>query len=236
MNRSTFLRRSLLLAGLAVFGFGLSACGDDDPVAPEPTTSSKVIVMHANPGTSNNVVFKQDVNTLATLGYGTVGTSTVRDGNRTVDVRGLDGSSLGSVGVTLDSTTSTWVLFTGTLTDRAVFKATTKKITPSASSAAVRVIHASHNAGDINLKLNSLNGSPFTTDKISYKGASAYTDLPVSTERLIVVKTSDAATSALEIPLTGQITAGQSYTIVVYGSADAQADPTVKLTSKIVAD
>lgn len=232
LRRSGFLMTLVVMVGL---GIGISSCGDD-PVAPQPTGSSKVTVMHANAGITSDVIFKHDTTTLSRITYGAFGSAQVNNGNRRIDVRAIDGSVLGFTDVVLDTTTSTWVFFSGTLTQKDAYKVTTKKLTNvSAGNAAVRVVNASHNAGDIILKLNSLNGSAFTTGNLAYKNGSTYIEIPITTTQLVAVKP-DNTTQLTTIALTGVLATGKHYTVVIYGSTDPNADPSVALTSKVVAE
>lgn len=239
MNRLlTISRIWLLLIAIVAAGAQFSACSDDPAAPPAPTGSSKIVVMHANTDNTNEVLFKRDTATLAQLAYGGTATVTIPNGNSTISVRALSGTELKSTGVSLDSSTSTYVFFSGTAAAPEAFAIKTPKVTPSAPNASVRVVHASNNAGDISIKLNDLTGLSFTQNKLSYKSSTSYVTLPVaSTNSLIIVKgEGTAATQLLSIGTNGVFAAGKSYTVVIYGSADPNAATSVKLTSKIIED
>lgn len=235
MHRFSISTRYLLALIVAAFSVGLAACGDDSPTSPGPTGSSTIHIMHTNPGITSDVVFKSDTTTLGRLAYGIAATASVNNGSRTIAVRATDGTQLTSQSFTLDTTLSVWVVFTGNLDTKESFTVSTKKLVPPADNASVRVVHASKNAGDINIKINTVTGFPFTQNKISYKSATEYVTVPVAaTNKLIVLKAEGVGNTLEEIPTA--FVSGKSYTVIVYGSTDVNADPSVQLTYKIVED
>jgi len=241
MNRLlTISRFWLFLFAIVVAAGAFSACGDDPAGPPAPTGSSKITVMHANTEITGDVLFKRDTTTLSgnQIAYGATANATVPNGSSTIAVRALSGSQLSSAGVSLDSSSSTWVVFSGTIAKPEAFAIKTPKVTASGTNAAVRIIHASENAGEVSIKLNDLNGLSFTQNKLSYKNGTNYVTLPVATTTsLVVVKGEGAsATPLLTIGTTGVFTAGKSYTVVIYGSTDPNAATSVKLRASIIED
>lgn len=241
MNRLLAISRFwLFLFAIVIAGAAFSACSDDPAAPPPPAGSSKISVMHANTEITGDVLFKRDTTTLSgnQLAYGATASATIPNGNSTISVRALSGSQLASAGVSLDSNSSTWVIFSGTIAQPEAFAVKSTKVNATGPNAAVRIIHASNNAGDVSIKLNDLNGLSFTQNKLAYKNGTSYVTLPVATtSSLVVVKgEGTTATPLLTIGTTGAFAAGKSYTLVIYGSADPNAAASVKLASKIVED
>lgn len=240
MKRSlSFLRRALLAVGLVAAGLGMNACGDD-PVAPsEPAGSSVVTFIQANPGFTSAVVFKLDTATLAggPVSYGNVTNAVVKNGNsRKFEVRATDGALLGSTSLKLDSTVRSWVIFTGSSTEKDVFNVSTTRKTAAAGEAFVRVINASKTIGDVTIKLNTPSGLSLNQTKLGYKGVNDYVSLaPASATQLVVMKADNSSTTPLlTIPVTFLDQA--SYTVIIYGSADAAAQQEYRLSYKIVSE
>jgi|GEM_PF-3120185 len=237
MNRSTRLFKSLLAAAaLALPAIAMTGCGDDDPVTPPaPAGNSTINMFSANPGlgTSTPIRFRRAGVDLATVNYGTTKTATIPNGNSTIDIVAADGSGLGSASLSLDSTKRAIVLFSGKVDQKDAYAVTTALTTPQSGNAAVRVVHASQNAGDIGVKVNSVNGLPFT-NSLSYKNGTAYLDLPVlSLTQLVITKANDT-TELLSIPITPGLGNGKRYAVIVYGSADPAALPDAKLKAEII--
>jgi len=232
LSRFWFVFVAVLAAG-ALF----NACSDDPVAPPAPTGTSVVTVMHANAGFTPQVVFKRDTVALATLAYGGTQKVTLPNGNQTVAIRATDGSQLTSAGISLDTTKSTWVFFSGNATTRESFSITANKIVPSTGTAAVRVVNASNNVGDVSIHLNSTAGPAFTQTNVAYKSGTPFVELPVSTTVSLVVNKPDNSGMILTVATgAGVLTAGKRYTVVIYGSSDPNADPSVRLTSVIVED
>ncbi|HVZ40101.1 MAG TPA: DUF4397 domain-containing protein [Candidatus Kapabacteria bacterium] len=236
MNRFSMLLRSLFVLMAVSAAIGFNACSSDSPSSPPgPVGSSTITVMHANPGFSSDVIFKQDTTTLGRLSYGTLKDAMVNNGTRTIDVRATDGASLTSTSITVDSTVSIWVIYTGSSTEKESFRISNKKLAVTADNAAIRVVHASKTInGNINVKINSATGLPLTQTPIPYQQSSDYVTVPIASTSKLIILRSDNTTQLLEVPVT--FVSGKSYTIVVYGSTDVNADPSVKLTYKIEED
>lgn len=235
MNRISILLNRLLAFVVVALGLAVVGCGDDPAGPSGPTGSSKITVMHANPGYTSDVVFKQDTTTLGRLPYaGALGVN-VNNGNRKIDIRATDGSVLTSTDITLDSTVSVWVIFTGIGTDRESFKVSTKKATLSPTNALVRIVHASKNLEPITVKIGDASGPALNTSATPYKQSTDYVSVPpTTTTQLVVLKTNN--TQVLVVDVNGKIQAGKAYTIVLYGSTDPSAADEVKLTSKLIED
>lgn len=234
ISLSSFVRNGLFGLTAIALSVGIGACGDD-PVAAPPPGSSKIIMMHANPGlTAASIIFKNDVTTLASLDYGLFATSVLGNGNRNVKVRALDGTELGSVDFSLDSSTSQMAIFAGSVGAKEVIKVNTPKITVTGGNAAVRIVHASSNAGDVIVLLNSANGTPFTATNLVYKGSTTYKSLSVSSTDSLIVFKSDGVTRLLSIPTKTPLAALKTYTIILYGSTDPTAAPAVQLAAKVI--
>lgn len=234
VSLSGLVRNGLFGLAAIAMSVGMGACGSD-PVAAPPPGSSKIIMMHANPGfTAAGVNFKSDTTTLAALTYGMNASVTLANGNRNVKVRAIDGTELGSVDFSLDSSTSQMAIFSGNVGAKEVIKISSPKITITGGTAAVRIVHASSNAGDVVILLNSANGTPFTATNLVYKGATPYKSLSVSSTDSLIVFKSDGVTRLLSIPTKTPLAALKTYTIVLYGSTDPNADPSVQLAAKVI--
>lgn len=228
------LRSALLGAGVALLALGVASCGDD-PVAPQPKGSSKMLTFHANHGlTASKFNFKIDTATISSLSYGDWAQTLVQNGSRTVKIFNTSGSEVASASVNLDSSKSNFVVFCGDDATRESFNVNSAKITPAGGNCAIRVVHASNNAGEVVIKINSTNGLSFMTRNLTYKSGSDYVELPVaSTDSLLVLKpgTTDVL---LSVPTRTLLSALKSYTVVLYGSTSQNADPAVKLASKLI--
>lgn len=220
--------------GMALLALGVASCGDD-PASPQPQGSSKMLAFHANHGlTASKFNFKIDTATIASLNYGESGQPVVQNGSRTVKIFNTSGSEVASANVSLDSSKSNFVVFCGDDATREGFNVNSAKIKPSGGNCAIRVVHASNNAGEVVIKINSTNGLSFTTRNLTYKSGSDYVELPVaSTDSLLVLKpgTTDVLLSVQTRTL---LSALKSYTVVLYGSTSPNADPSVKLASKLI--
>ncbi len=239
MIRSIILPFSRLRAlglglGLLAIAIGIAACSDD-PAAPQAQGSSHVLTFHANHGlTASKFNFKIDTATIAGLNYGEWARTLAQNGNRTIKIFNTSGSEVAATDVALDSSKSSIAVFCGDDATREAFRVTSGKITPAGGNCAVRVVHASNNAGEVVIKINSTNGLSFTTRNLAYKNGSDYVELPVaSTDSLLVMKpgTTDVLLSVQTRTL---LSALKSYTIVLYGSTSSGADPAVRLGSKMI--
>jgi hypothetical protein len=238
MNRLITLSRYwFLFVAAIVAGSLFSACGSDSPSGPPaPTGSSTITVMHANPDITSALQFKRDTLTLASLTYGQTGSATIPNGNSTISMRSASGTQLTSANISLDTTVSVWAILVGTLSQPEAFTVSSKKITVGATNVGVRVVNASKTVGDVKVKLNGAAGTSLTSTNLSYKGATNYVEIPVSTTASLVVTKPDDSVILTVTTGPGTFVAGKNYTVVIYGSTDPAADPSVRITSKIVAD
>jgi hypothetical protein len=237
MNRfSVLLRRTATLAVATVgilAGVAMNGCGDDPVSPPAPTGSTKITVMHANAGFTSDVIFKDGDSTLQRVTYGSALYAQQKNGNRKVDVRATDGSVLTSQDLSLDSTLSVWVIFSGTSTKLESFKVSTKKSTPTGTNTLLRIVNASENLEPITVKIGDANGPALSTSATPYKTATDYVSVaPSTTTSLVILKTNN--TPVLTVDVASRLLPGKSYTIVIYGSTANGA--TNVLTSKIVED
>jgi hypothetical protein len=237
MIRSTTIStlRWLTLVGITVgTALWLASCSSD-ATGPQAQGSSNVLTFHANHGlTASKFNFKIDTATIASLNYGEWAQTLVANGSSTVKVFTTSGTETASSSVSLDSTHSSIVLFCGDDATREAFKVTSPLIAPSGGNCAIRVVHASNNAGDVVVKINSVNGLSFTSSNLSYKNGTDFVELPVaSTDSLLVLKpgTTDVI---LSVQTKALLSALKNYTIVLYGSTSQNADPSVKFTSKMI--
>lgn len=228
------MKAMMKLAMAAVLlGIGLGSCGDDEPVAPKPVGFSAVTMMHADPSEPGTVEFRGDTAALAALGYGTTGQAVVPNTSAGVAIRRADGSQLASARMQPDSSVSVWVILSGTSQQHDAYQIRTSKIVPAAGKVGLRVVHASSGAPDLRVRLNTSVGTAITPVALGYRSATTYVDLPVaSTGNLVVV--ADSTTTLMTIPVAGQLEAGSLYTVVLYGSTDSAADPSVRLTYRMV--
>ncbi len=226
-------RRALLGLMVAGAGLGFSACGDDT-VAPDPNAgkTAKVTVMHAqideNPSQVNFMYTAQTI--ASAVAYGIPQTADLQIGSNTnVKVTGLSGTELKSTSAKVDSNTATWFVYTGAGTTSEAFSVATPKGAAVAGAAGVRVIHASPGAPKVELHQLAANGA-MVGEAIEYKrGSSAFTPVIVTTPTLVITKEDD--TELVSLPVT--LTAGQRYTVIVYGNPNSTATAN-KLTAKLV--
>lgn len=238
MYRTTKLFKSLLAAAvLALPVVSMTGCGDDEPTAPAPPDgTSTVTFFSANPGYfgTADVRFSRGGTVLATVPYGESKSATISNGGSTFNVLAGDGSDFGSTTSALDSGTQFAVFFTGSATSKDIYSVNTPIRTPAASNAAVRLINASHNVGNIDVKVNSVNGLDFATN-LAYKSGTAYKDLPVLSLTSLVVTRNGDTTQLVSVPVTPlSIAEGKRYAVVVYGSADTSALAGARLNARIV--
>ncbi len=222
-----------LAMAAALLGIGLSSCGDDEPVAPKPVGFSAVTMMHADPSEPGTVEFRRDTAALATLGYGATGRAVVPNTSATVVVRGASGAQLASASMQPDSSASVWVILSGTSQQHDAYQIRTSKIVPATGNVGLRVVHASSGTPALRVLLNTAAGTAITPVALGYRSATTYVDLPVASTASLVV-TADSATALMTIPVAGQLEAGALYTMVLYGSNNSAADPSVRLTYRLV--
>lgn len=238
MIRTCFIRASLRAlfrgAGVVALVLGVMSCSDD-PASPQPQGSSNIFTFHANHGlTASKFNFRIDTATIASLTYGESAKTMAQNGSRTVKIFNTSGNEVASVGANLDSSKSNFVVFSGDDSNREGFNVNSAKIAPSGGNCAIRVVHASNNAGEVTIKVNSMNGLSFTTRNLSYKSGTDYVELPVAlTDSLLILKPG-AADVLLSVQTKTLLSALKSYTIVLYGSTSPGADPSVKFASKLI--
>jgi hypothetical protein len=237
MRFSMFLK-SILLLGTAVMAFGFSACGDD-VVAPDPNLGKKapITLLNVNTDLFAPVIFADGTTNISTsVPYGVETVVQTQIGQRTISVKSISGSTTyASTGVQIDTTRPVWVVHTGTASAPAAFAVDAVGGTPSAGKALVRLIHATKDVnGTVSLKIGDKDGATLASNVEKYK-ASNFTSIDTNQHTLVLTKA--ATTDTLEVPaIPVNLVAGKLYTVIVYGSPSASADPAVKLTAKIVAE
>ncbi len=237
MNRSTRFFKSLVAAAvLALPALGATGCSDDPAAPAPPDGTSEVTFFSANPGYfgTADLRFSRSGTVVATTPYGDDEEATLTNGSSTFNVLAADGSDLGSTTVALDSGQRFAIFFTGTASSKDIYSVNTPTRTPASGNAAVRFINASANVGNIDVKVNSVNGLEFTSN-LAYKSGTVYKDLPVLTLSSLIVTRNGDTTSLVTVPITPlQIADGNRYAIVVYGSADTNAQAGARLMARIV--
>jgi hypothetical protein len=237
MRFSRVLTSSLLL-GAAVIAGSFSACSDDT-VAPDPNLGKKapITLLNVNTDLFAPVIFADGTtNISSSVPYGVETVVQTQIGDRTIAVKSISGSTTySSTGVKIDTTRPVWVVHTGTASAPTAFAVDAVGSTPSAGKALVRLIHATKDLnGTVTLKLGDKDGATLASN-VEYKKASTFTSVDTNQHTLVLTKA--ATTDTLEVPaIPVNLVAGKLYTVIVYGSPSASADPAVKLTAKIVAE
>ncbi len=206
------------LFAVAAIMITMTGCSDD-PSSPEPTGTSQVTFIHANPAYTNQVGFYAGnatsfIGTL--LGYGGAQVGTVNNGGVTFHVKATTGEELASANTTLDSSTSTIVVFSGDAQNDELFSITTEKADPVAGNALVRFVHASKSEPKMDLRINNASGLKLATG-IAYKQATdEFVSVPVSTTDALLVM--DPSDNSVVDELSVTLMDGVSYTIIMYGA------------------
>lgn len=213
---------ALLLGGLTIVG-----CGDDEPTGPaELDGVSNLLMMHANPGFTNDVYFFRNGSTTlnTSLTYGNFSTEEIPNGNSvTINAKGADGTDLTSTSSKIDSGAHQAAIFTGTATSYELFMIATPDLTDLGSgNVAVRFVHAEKDAQGRRLRVNTVNGPLLTTSDITYKTSSEYTTVPVSSTTSFWIVDPTATDEPIQVDATG-LEAGNYYTVVLFGAKAAAA-------------
>jgi hypothetical protein len=239
MRFSTILKSGLLL-GAAVIALGFSACSDDEPTSPINPGTSTITVFHANYDYTSSVNFKVGTTAVASsVSYGSAVQGPATNGNTNVVIQALGGTPLANTTVQIDSTRSVWVILAGEgQTSEAIGITGPKPSMPTAGSANLRVIHASKNGPPMDVRIGAPNGSTLATDVV-YKDAEplAFAAVPIATTTNLYLMKKGLATMAdtiAVVPVT--LEDMKTYSLIVYGSSNAGADPSVKLTTRLVAE
>jgi hypothetical protein len=236
MKAFSIPRHILLAIGALLFGFGMSACGDD-PVAPDPNAgkTAPATMFHAQYDEQPaKVDFVYNTQILADdLTYGMTSVEDVQIGsNTTIKITPLSGGNqLASASAKVDSLTSTWFVYTGSGSEETAFAVATPKGTAVAGAAGIRMIHASPGAPKLELHQLAANGG-LVGDVVEYKKSSAtFTPVLVATQILVITREDDTEVVSLPVVLE----AGKFYTVVVYGNP-TQAATSNKITAKLVVE
>ncbi|MGE3802248.1 MAG: hypothetical protein AB7H80_14625 [Candidatus Kapaibacterium sp.] len=229
------------LALLLVGSFGLTGCGEDDPVTPPKDYGfSSVTFLHANPGRITGIAFFLGDTTLISADaseqpqYEGTFKKTVPNGeSQKYTVKDLSGTELASTTAAHDSSQYIMVIYSGNATASDVFVAATKKISSSSGGkVAVRFVHAAKDAGSRSLKIGAADGASIASN-VSYKGASgAFISVDVATDTLWIVDESGAKAA---IPVPVNLSVGEVWTIVFHGSEGALT-PELKWRGTPIAD
>ena len=217
------------MAALLLGSFGLTGCGEDDPVTPRDFGFSKVTFLHANPGRKDSKVafFWGDTVAVSSSRPSYLGTlnATVPNGeNLKYSVKALDGTTLALATGAHDSAQHAMVVYTGNALTDDLFVAATKKISSSSSGkAAVRFVHAAKDAGPRALKIGTPEGATIAAN-VSYQRASgAFISIDAATDTLWIVDNSDGKDP---IPVPVNLSLANVWTIVFHG-VENPADPVV---------
>jgi hypothetical protein len=240
-HRSLALKISALLVGFAALGIG--GCSSDNTVAPDPNAGKKaaVLLLNVNPGFPNPVVFYDGSTLIANVVYGSPSQQAVQIGSRTINVKATDGTQLTSASnLQIDSMHTVWVIHTGSANDSKTIGNSTLKDTAAmrtalnSGMALVRLVNASKTAGKVALRVGSSLGSK-VADNLDYQGISSYTAIDTTNHKLIFTKGTGSDTLAVN-PVTVNVAAGKTYSVVIFGSADQSAVDPYKLNAIIVTE
>jgi hypothetical protein len=240
-KRSIAGKFAAVLIGFTALGIG--GCGDDEVVTPDPNAGKKapLLLLHANPGFSNPVVFYDGTTLIANVAYGAPSQQAVQIGSRTINVKATDGTQLTSASnLQIDSMHTAWVIHTGSANDSKTIANSTLRDTAAmrtalnSGMALVRLINASKTVGKVALRVGSSLGSK-VADNLDFQGVSSYTAIDTTNHKLIFTKETGTDTIAVN-PVTVNVEAGKTYSVVIFGSADPAAVDPNKLNAIIVTE
>lgn len=218
-------RVTVVLLGLLI-SLGLASCGGDS--AP-PVFNASLRVMHASPNAPNVDVLVDNKVVLSNVPYPAVSsylTVTAAAHDIKVNAAGT-ATTVIEVTPTLSTGAAYTVLAVGFLSDIQALLATDNQTPPSSGNAKLRVIHASPDAGNVDVLVN----DKIVLSNVPFKAISDYLTVPAGTYD-IKVNATGTATTAIEASATVQ--SGGIYTAVAIGSvATASTNP---LALKILTD
>lgn len=233
--RALRMTAAALLCG--VVGMTSAGCSDDPAPAPPPRYAP-ITVLHAITDISGTPVqFAIGSTVIApSVSYGNlaVAPTALVGGGTEVKAQTLDGTTLGTANVNIDTNRSVWVVVAGTALNQkaSVFGASHLEPTVPAGRAVLRVIHASANAPKIDVHETDALGSEIASD-LEFKGAGDFKSISPTVATLSVTRAADN-TELLPITIDPPLVAGKIYNLVIYGSTEPTAADPVKLTAKIL--
>lgn len=225
---------ALLLGALSV---GSTGCGDDPAPAPPPPTYAPITGFN---GITDQQVIQFKIGDAIVAGNSAYGNPTTIPqalvGSQTeVKVLTNDGIQLASAKVAIDSNRSVWVLAAGRSvagSTPSIWGVSHEEPTAPAGRALVRMIHASVDAGKVDVHESDAFGANVATN-LEYKGSSNFTSVSPAVNALSVT-TAGTNTEILSIPVNPKLDSGKVYNIVLYGTTNPDAVESLKLTAKIV--
>ena len=201
-----------LLATLAV-----SACNNDDDVT-APATTAELRVVHASPDAPNVDVLVDNTAALTNVAYKAASTYLqVPSGSRNLKVR-----ATGTTTVVIDQTATLnqgsayTVIATGRVASIAPLVLTDDQTSPAAGNVRLRLVHASPEAGNVDIYVNAptadITTATPTLANVAFRVASNYLEVPAGTYR---VRITPAGTKTVAIDVNNvALTAGQVRTAV----------------------
>jgi hypothetical protein len=218
------MRRVLSLLGMVLLSVLITACGGGDDSSP-----ARLRVLHASPDAPNVDVYVDGTKVLNNVPYPTVSSYL----NVAAGMREIKVNAAGTTTTVIDvkpnlSSGAAYTAMAATfVANIQALLATDETSAAPAGQARVRVIHASPDAGPVDILVNGqvvLSNVPFGT-------ISSYLTLPVGTYN---VQVNAAGTSTTEIQASLTVSGGMNYSAVAIGSV--KTSPTNPLTLKVLAD
>lgn len=204
------------LAAALVAALAITACDDDDPVAPVATADVRVV--HASPDAPNVDVLVDNSVALSNVAYRAASAYLdVPSGTRNLKVRAAGTSNVViNADVPLVAGNAYTVLATGRVASIAPLVLQDNLTLPASGNIKLRLVHGSPTAGNVDIYVTAptadiTNIQP-TLQNVPFRAASQYLEVPAGTYRVRITPTG-TKTVAIDVPNV-TLTAGQIRTAV----------------------